>query len=600
MKQLIFVFCFIILINLISEEAHGQNILPPVVVWSGNSEKLIVDSDNPWITPAEKDDFIFTPDYNATVSYLKTLSGASDLISLKEIGKSAQNRPILMVIASSEVEMHNGQNPIGLKPKIMIQAGIHAGEIDGKDAGLMLLRDIAFGGKSALLDKVNFIFIPILSVDAHENASPFNRPNQRGPENMGWRTNAKNLNLNRDYTKLETEGLQAAVSVMSTYKPIFFADIHVTDGADYQYDITYGFKKKNAYSKGIAQWLETNFQPEVNRGLSMEGHFPGPLIFSFKSDDFSNGIIDYYLPLRFSDAYGDARHIPSVLVENHSLKPYKQRVLGSYVFIENSIKTIAGKLDELLETIHNDRTLKRDSIPLSFGFSEIQKDSIALDIIQSRRDSSLITNQRYTTWTGEPKTVMVPHIKMDDPLEITKIPTAYWIPVEWTEVIEKLKLHGIQMEIVEQNVEKELAQYMINEYEIDPRPNEGHFRFKTLDLVQITRVMKLHPGSVRISTDQDLAVLISLLLEPKAPDSFFQWGYFNTILSRTEYIESYVMEPLISQMLKEDTDLRLRFEKMKRQDKKFADNPRKIMEWFYAKTPYFDKNWKLIPIGIEY
>src|SRR5690606_31703643 len=162
------------------------------------------------------------------------------------------SREIKMVIATAEKKFTPQALAQSSKPLLLIQAGIHSGEIDGKDASMMLLRDIVNGSKKDLLDRVNLLFIPILSVDGHERSSPYNRVNQRGPSNMGWRTNARNLNLNRDYAKLDTEEIRAVIAVINAYKPDLYLDIHVTDGADYQYDITYGYSE--SYSPRIAQW----------------------------------------------------------------------------------------------------------------------------------------------------------------------------------------------------------------------------------------------------------------------------------------------------------------------------------------------------------
>ena len=171
-----------------------------------------------------------------------------------------------MVIASQDKTFDKAALRSSAKPLLLVQAGIHAGEIDGKDAGMMLLRDIAFGNKKDLLKNVNLLFIPILNVDGHERVSPYNRPNQRGPENMGWRANARNLNLNRDYTKLDSEEIRAVVQVMSDYNPSFYVDLHVTDGADYQYDITYGNVE---YSPAIAQWLDADLSPGHRQRLKI-------------------------------------------------------------------------------------------------------------------------------------------------------------------------------------------------------------------------------------------------------------------------------------------------------------------------------------------
>ena len=186
----------------------AQDMLPPVAEWSGASEALIAKPNDPWITPTEKSDFVTTPNYVETMDWLKKLCSGSPLLHMVSIGKSVEGRDIFMIIASSDEDIRPEALKKSEKPLFLAQAGIHSGEIDGKDAGMMLLRDIAFGDKKELLAKVNFLFIPILNVDGHERSSPYNRPNQRGPQNMGWRTNAKNLNLNRDYAKLDTEGNQ--------------------------------------------------------------------------------------------------------------------------------------------------------------------------------------------------------------------------------------------------------------------------------------------------------------------------------------------------------------------------------------------------------
>ena len=205
----------------------------------------------------------------------------------------------------------------------MVQAGIHAGEIDGKDAGLMLLRELVFGRWRVLLDRANLLFVPIFNVDGHERASTYSRINQRGPDVTGWRTNARNLNLNRDYAKLDAVETRAMVAALDQWKPDLYIDTHVTDGSDYQYDVTFGWND-SGYSPQSARWMRSTLAPQVNSALRAQGHIPGPLI----PDDLAQGLTIATLPPRFSNGYGDVRHIPSILVETHSLKPNEQRVLA--------------------------------------------------------------------------------------------------------------------------------------------------------------------------------------------------------------------------------------------------------------------------------
>ncbi|MEY2918530.1 MAG: hypothetical protein RIS73_2244, partial [Bacteroidota bacterium] len=312
LKKIQFAICSIC----ITITATAQSILPPAIDWHGKSEALIANANNPWITPAEKSDFVTTPGYAATMAWFKKLAAASPLLTMISIGKSVEGRDIFMIIASTEKNITATALKKSAKPLLLAQAGIHSGEIDGKDAGMMLLRDIAFGNKKSLLDKVNFLFIPILSVDAHERSSAYNRPNQRGPQNQGWRTNAQNLNLNRDYAKLDTKEIRSVIQVMNDYDPVLYMDIHVTDGADYQYDITFGGIGKQGYSNNIRNWLENTYKVAADKDLSAGGHIPGPLLNAFNDRDFSQGNIVTTGGPRFSDSYGDLRHLAAILVEN--------------------------------------------------------------------------------------------------------------------------------------------------------------------------------------------------------------------------------------------------------------------------------------------
>src|SRR5262245_26085660 len=259
-------------------KAVAAECLPPVVSWTGASEALIAKADNPWITPSEKTGLTETPDYDETVAYLKRLDQASPLISLQEFGRTAQGRALYVVIAaknrafSPEAARRRG------RPTLLAQAGIHSGEIDGKDAGLMLLRDIAFRGKASLLDRANLLLVPIFNADGHERSSEWNRPNQRGPVRQGWRTTAQNLNLNRDYMKADAPEMQAMLRLIHQWRPALYLDVHVSDGIDHQYDITFCFNGEGGdftWSPQISRWLTQAYRPAIESALQAAGHVPG-------------------------------------------------------------------------------------------------------------------------------------------------------------------------------------------------------------------------------------------------------------------------------------------------------------------------------------
>lgn len=597
LRAIMFAFCSLMIVS-----ATAQSFLPPVIEWHGKSESLIAKQDNPWITATEKSNFISTPDYNETMNWFKKLAAASPLLTMVPIGKSVEGREIHMIIASTEKDITAASLKKSAKPLLLAQAGIHSGEIDGKDAGMMLLRDIAFGNKKALLDKVNFLFIPILSVDAHERSSPYNRPNQRGPENMGWRTNAQNLNLNRDYAKLDTKEIRAVVQVMNEYDPVLYMDIHVTDGVDYQYDITYGGLGLQGNSPGIAQWLETAYKPAADKYLIANGHIPGPLLIAKNDVDFSKGNLSMQGGPRFSDSYGTLRHMASILVENHSLKPYKQRVLGTYVLLESTLKLLATSGQTLKQITEKDKAARPVKVPLSWKVPEIP-DTLNLLGITSKISKSPVTNAGYVEWLGKPVTMKIVNYRSTEPTDFIIRPKGYWVPASCDEVIARLKMHGIKMNIIAQPREVTVEMYRIEDArfgneEDTTLPFEGHMQVS--GKTKTEKRKQLFPkGSAYISTDQPLGDLAIALLEPISKDSFFSWGFFLSIFQRTEYIEAYVMEPMAKKMLEESLPLQKEFEQKKEQDTTFANNPQAILAWFYSRTKYYDDHYLLYPVGRE-
>ncbi len=597
----------------VSSRCVAQEVtLPPLIKWHGKSEKLIAEAGSPWETPAEASGFKRTPDYAQTKAWFEKLAEASPLISLTTIGQSAAGYDILMLRASADQSFHQGV--ASDKPLLLVQCGIHAGEIDGKDASMMLLRDMAMRGKKELLDQVNLLIIPILNVDGHERVSPHNRINQRGPENMGWRTNSRNLNLNRDYAKLDTDEIKAVLNVINQYTPDLYFDVHVTDGADYQYDITYGYVEKG-YSPAIGGWLARQFRPFADSVLQGMGHVPGPLLFAMNGDDFSEGNMDYMFSPDFSHAYGDMRHLPTVLIENHSLKPFRQRVLGTYVLLEATLKLLAQEHQSLEAAMAKDQNTQTDSLTLSWTFPGTKQsvyfgqategdatlstqDSMVFLGIKSKKVTSPVTGTNYVQWLAAPYRATIPVFSNNQPDQQAGKPKAYLIPPAYDDIIARLKAHGIQMDTLREPVELEVEMYRIVSHTFAETAFEGHIKVKAEPDKEL-HLEHFPAGTFRVTTAQPLGDLVTYLLEPGAGSSFFQWGFMKEIFSRTEYIEAYIMQPYAAQMLKDAPDLKAAFDKKKQSDPAFAKDPQAIMSWFYQQTPFYDAKYLLYPIARE-
>ena len=573
--------------------------LPPAQAWSGKSRSLIVPASDPWITPAEKSGFRTSPSYAETVAWLKKLTAAAPDLRMISIGRSPEGRDIWMVLASHDRLFTPEALARTGKPLLFAQGGIHAGEIDGKDAALMLLRDLTVGSRRDLLDRVNLAIVPIFNVDGHERTSRFGRINQRGPESIGWRTNARNLNLNRDYTKLDTDEVRGMVSALDHWKPDLYVDLHVTDGLDYQYDITFGWNETTGYSPEIARWLGTNFRPALMRDLRHMGHIPGPLIFP-AGDDLTRGLTVANYPPRFSHGYGDARHMATVLVENHSLKPYEQRVLGTRVLLESAMETLGREGNTLRQASHADSDLHPDPIPLDWSEPKSGAVPETLEFlgIESRSSASAISGATRIEFFGRPATLRLPVLRQSEVRARVSRPKAYWVPAAWSDIVERLTIHGIRVERTAVPRDLDVEMYRITEPKLATDAVEGRVRLSGKTTVEKRRE-HFTVGSYRVPLNQPLGELAAILLEPSSPDSFFQWGFFHQILQRTEYVEGYIVEPMAEQMMAANPALRAEFERRVAGDEAFRKNPEARLRFFYERTPYFDQRWRLYPIARE-
>lgn len=590
-------------------EAASNPILPPLAPWDGKSRELVVPKSDPWITPAEKSDFRATPSYDETVAWLRKLVAVAPQLKMISLGKSPEGRDIWMIVAAQD----NDGTPEALRkngrPTILAQGGIHAGEIDGKDAGLMLLRDMTVRGtKRDLLEQANFLFVPIFNVDGHERISKFGRVNQRGPEMMGWRTNAKNLNLNRDYAKADTPEMEAMIRALNQWRPDLYLDLHVTDGADYQYDITFGFNGTGGHSPAIANWLEKTFTPVVTSDLAAMGHVPGSTNVAnwIAPTDLAQGIRGWVSDPRFSNGYGDVRHLPTVLLETHALKPYDRRVLGTRVFLESCIRAAGKNVSALRAAIEKDCGSDAPTIPLAWEVDpKAPADTIDYKAIESHTVPSAISGGLRVEFTGKPLTLKIPYLRGSHVKTSVKRPKAYWIPPAWSDVVQRLELHGIHFERISEPRDVAVTMYRLEDArfhgarpEDEKQPFEGHVQMIATP-VPTQRTEHFAAGSVRVSTNQPLGDLAVVLLEPSSPDSFFQWGFFDQVLQQTEYIEGYILEPMAERMLASDPKLAKEFREKLATDESFRASPNDRLRWFYSKTPFIDERWKLYPVGRE-
>ena len=592
--------------------AARQRILPPMFEQKLASTRYLAKPDDPLITLAESSGFRQTSDYQQTREYLKKLADASDgKLQLSELPeKSASGEPMLLVTASSEADKSpSGLNGSG-KPTLFVEAEIHPGEANGKDAMFMLLRDMTAGAKplAGLLEKVNILFIPTVNVDGDLRRSPYGRINQNGPEVTGWRVNGLNLNLNRDFTKLDSAEIRNVAWVFNQYDLSFFADTHSTDGAMYPYDSSY-CHNGNGWSPASSQWMDKVMRGPVYKELEGDGHVVHECISLNDNQDPAKGYYPYRTDLaRFSNQYGDIRNVPSILIEQHALHPYETQVLGNYVMLKAMFQVIGDNAESLKAAIAKDRERLEAQKEVILTWKPGKEQHTPFVVGDYRYEQSPITGAKTIVWSNKPKTLQVPISDNSVPDLVVKRPKQYVVPVQWSEVIARLKAHGIRMKTLEQPTAIEVTLYRMDDiklaggFEPDRAAANEIPGYEGRLLVSGTgkpfqRLQTFPAGSVVIDTDQPLGVLAINLLTAESPDSFWSWGFFNSTLVSAEEPEEYVMEPMARKMLAEDPQLKAEFEKKLKEDKAFAKDPHARLEWFYQRTPFYDVNAYVYPVG---
>jgi hypothetical protein len=548
-----------------------------------------------WTTPAEAAGFRTTPSYADTVSYLQRLQAAAPgKIHLETFGTTPEGRPMTVVIASGDGNFDPAAAHAAGKPVVLLQAGIHPGEIEGKDAGLMLLRDIAVSGKYPhLLDHQVLVYIPVFSVDGHENTSPYHRINQDGPASQGFRGQSQYLNLNRDYLKADAPEMRAWLALWNRWLPDFLIDVHTTDGADYQYDLTWYTEDPHKLDPAPSQW-QAAAMAQALPAYEKRGHLAS-IYLEFKDGrDPRKGIENFGSGPRFSTGYAALQNRPALLIETHMLKPYAVRVKATYDMVQLLLAGIEAQPAALVAATHtaDADTIARAAqpnatVPLTFNVSP-QSTPFDLKGYAFTLTPSAISNSSWIQYQPQHRqTYRIPNWNDLLPdLSITA-PAAYVIPAPWTEVIARLDAHGIAYRRITTPTTITAQGYQLDQPRWGSTPFESHLMLRDFTLSRVSRTVTLTPGSVVVPLDQRAANVAIELLEPQAPDSLLHWGYLNAIFEPKEYGEPRVLEQLARDMLAKDPSLQASFDQKLKGDPAFAADPQARLAFFFERSPWY-------------
>jgi len=565
-----------------------------------------------WRTPAEISNYRTTPDYAETVAYIERIANAAPgQVKIENFGKTGEGRDLKIVIASKDGVFDPAAIHASGRAILLVQNSIHAGEMDGKDACLSLLRDLVISKvRKDLLEHVVFVFIPVYNIDGHERRSAYNRINQNGPELAGWRANGSNQNLNRDYMKAEAPETRALLKMFHRWLPDFFVDDHVTDGMDYQYDVTFGLDATPDVAPATAQWIRDTVTPELAARVNASGHLAFPGLIDLNDDtDPTQGLSFSGDQPRYSTGQMILENRPGLLVELHMLKDYKTRVTGNYEILRALLEVMnrdAAKLIAFNREADADAAklgahpLGNQKFPLAIGWNG-ENTPVPFRGYQFTRTLSEISGAMWVSYRHEPWNATLPMATGAKVTTSTTPPAGYIVPQQWVHVIDVLAAHDVTLRRTTAPWTGKVERYRCSGMQWQGRPFEGHHptfggegsggqpgRYGQCALA--TETLTFPAGSVVVPLDQRLSKVAIHWLEPDAPDSALRWGFFDSIFEQKEYGEAYVLEKLARENLAQNPALKAEFERRIQADPLFAASPRARLEFFYERSPWFQEN----------
>ncbi len=553
-------------------------------------------------TVSERSGFVDTGRYDEVVALCDAFARQyPKAVRCTTFGTTPEGRPMKALVASTSGALTPEQARRRQLPVVLVQGGIHAGEIDGKDAGFLALREVLEGKAAAgALDKLVWVFVPVFNVDGHERFGAWNRPNQRGPKEMGWRTTAQNYNLNRDYVKADTPEMQAMLQLVQRWDPIVAVDLHATNGAQFEHDISIQVEPVHAGDAGLRK-AGLALRSGVIDDLAKHGSLPLPYYPSFVvQDDPTSGFEDSVPPPRFSHGYFLLRNRIGMLVETHSWKEYPVRVritrntivsVLEHVARDGAAWYAAAKQADASAT-----QLAGTAEPLTWAAAPTSRtvDFRGYAYTRTKSDVSGALMTRY-----DEKTPQIWKVPLKDDIRpgvVVEAPRGgYLVPVaEAAWVAPILKTHGVEYRLLGKPWQGDAQVFRATKSSFGGASVETHQRL-TVEGDWAREARTTPSGALFVPIAQGKARLVMALLEPLAPDSLLAWGRFNNAFERKEYMEDYVAESVAREMLR-DPAIKAEFERRLREDKAFAADPAARLEFFYRRHPSWDERYQLYPV----
>jgi hypothetical protein len=549
-------------------------------------------------TPFEKSNSTQTATYFEAISFYKQLDIESNSILVKPMGETDAGYPLHLVLVSNDGIFKPQSWKQKNKVIILINNGIHPGEPDGIDASMMLVREIK-NKKIILPNNVVLAIIPVYNIGGCLNRNTHSRVNQDGPSSYGFRGNAQNLDLNRDFTKNDSKESKTFATIFHWLKPHIFLDNHVTDGADFQHTITLITTQYEKLGGTSAAFLKKVFEPQIYAGMKQKKWDLIPYI-DFETNNFNAGVTMFYDPPRYSSGYVALFGTISFISETHMLKPFKERVQSTYDLMITIIEKSSTNAREIIKNKNVEDSLRQAQQAFPLRWTVDKKAGNAILLFKGYAQDSMVSEA-----TGL-KRMYYNHTKpFEKPLDFYNIfkaenliqkPKAYIIPAGWHAVIERLKLNGIEMEQLTKDETIYVSYYKIESYKSNTTAYEKHHKNYAVKVVENMDTIRFLKGDYLMYTNQKASRYMVEMLEPTGDDSFFAWNFFDAILQQKEGYSDYRWEDLAAKYLETNSALKQQLENKKNTEPEFAKDSKLILDFIYKNSPYYEPVHNRFPV----
>jgi len=531
-----------------------------------------------------------TSTYQEVLEFYKQLSDKDDRISMEDVYETDSGEPLHLIKFITDDE---AERPL----KILINNGIHPGESDGIDASTLLFKDL-ITNEWSLPNGIELYVIPVYNVGGALNRNSNSRTNQNGPAAYGFRGNARNFDLNRDFVKSDTKNSKAFYSIFHQVQPDVFVDTHVSNGADYQYTLTHLFTQHNKLGGALGEHLEKEFIPAVEDQLLKKGWPITPYVNVFNESP-KQGFTQFNDSPRYSSGYTSLWNTLGLMIETHMLKPYPKRVEGTFEMLKTLISVSYQQKEKILTSKAQNFDLfsKAENYPLNFRVDSSSYRRFDFLGYELENKTSEVTDQpRIKFNRNKPFEEEVSYYNKYSPTDSVVKPKAYIIPKQWTNVIELLKWNNITYERFAEDTLLQVEQYRIEDFKTRGSAYEGHYLHSNTKVSKRIIKKQYNQGDVLVYVDQPGLRYLIETLEPVAVDSFFNWNFFDSILQQKEGFSPYVFEDLALNILEENESLKAEFENKKKTDRSFAENWYAQLDWIHKRSKYYEKAHLIYPV----